>query len=97
MAEVLRVIREVYALLKFINLDYHPNDSRIGIKKDDVCQSLTSRMGTGGGNVPLVLILNDQGGGVISCEKKETSPTLRAQDHGHPPIVIYETDNTNSD
>lgn len=48
MVAILRVIREVYALLKFINLDYHPNDSRIGIKKDDVCQSLTSRMGTGG-------------------------------------------------
>ena len=51
MVAILHVIREVYALLKFINLDYHPNDSRIGIKKDDVCQSLTSRMGTGGGNV----------------------------------------------
>lgn len=30
-------------------LDHHPNDSRISIKDDDVCQALTSRMGTGGG------------------------------------------------
>ena len=30
-------------------LDHHPNDSRIKIKDDDICQSLTSRMGTGGG------------------------------------------------
>lgn len=37
-------------------LDHHPNDSRISIKDEDICQSLTSRMGTGGGNVPLVLI-----------------------------------------
>ena len=44
-----------------------------------------------------LLILNDQGGGSISCEKQEVSPTLRAQDHGHPPIVIYEKGNTNSD
>lgn len=42
---------------------------------------------------PCVIILNDQGGQQISCEKKEISPTLRAQDHGHPPIVIYETSN----
>lgn len=46
-----------------------------------------------GGNVPIILILNDQGGQQISCEKKEISPCLRAQDHGHPPIVVYETDN----
>ena len=37
-------------------LDHHPNDSRISIKEDDICQALTSRMGTGGGNVPLVLL-----------------------------------------
>lgn len=37
-------------------LEHHPNDSRIKIKDDDVCQSLTQRMGTGGGNVPLVMI-----------------------------------------
>ena len=36
-------------------LEHHPADSRIKIKDDDVCQSLTSRMGTGGGNVPLIL------------------------------------------
>ena len=46
----------------------------------------------------ILTILNDQGGGVISCEKSDISPTLRAQDHGHPPIVMTErvdgTDNT---
>lgn len=51
-----------------IALDYHPHDSRIGIKSEDVCQTLTQRMGTGGGNVPLVLeiynedLLNEQTG-----------------------------------
>jgi hypothetical protein len=29
-------------------LEHHPNDSRIKIKDDDICQSLTQRMGTGG-------------------------------------------------
>ena len=38
-----------------IALDYHPADSRIGITDDDNMQTLTSRMGTGGNNVPLVM------------------------------------------
>lgn len=46
-------------MLRHINLEYHPNDSRIRIADDDICQSLTQRMGTGGGNVPLVFEIND--------------------------------------
>ena len=36
-----------------------------------------------------MLILNDQGGSVMNVSK-ETSATLRAQDHGHPPVVCFE-------
>lgn len=36
-------------------IDNHPADSRIEIAKDGVCQTLSARMGTGGGNVPLVM------------------------------------------
>ena len=32
----------------------HPQDSRVTISEDNVFQSLTSRMGTGGGNTPMV-------------------------------------------
>ena len=42
--------------MKCLTLEHHPNDSRIKISEDGICQSLTSRMGTGGNNVPLVLI-----------------------------------------
>ena len=38
-----------------IALDYHPADSRIGIGEPEKCQTLTSRMGTGGNNVPVLL------------------------------------------
>lgn len=38
-----------------VALEYHPSDSRIKIAKDDTAQTMTSRMGTGGGNVPLVM------------------------------------------
>ena len=40
-------------------LEHHPNDSRLKISEDGICQSLTSRMGTGGGNVPLVMITDE--------------------------------------
>lgn len=46
--------------MKFIALEHHPNDSRIRLIDDDICQSLTSRMGTGGNNVPLILQIKDE-------------------------------------
>ena len=36
-------------------VENHPNDSRVSIDESGRCQTLTSRMGTGGGNVPLVM------------------------------------------
>ena len=38
-----------------IALDNHPTDSRVKLAEDNVVQTLTSRMGTGGNNVPLVM------------------------------------------
>lgn len=38
-----------------ITLESHPQDSRIEIAKDGIVQTLTGKMGTGGGNVPLVM------------------------------------------
>lgn len=38
-----------------------------------------------------VLVLNDQWGAVLAVTEDVTN-TLRAQDHGHPPIVlVYDT------
>ena len=36
-------------------LENHPADSRVKISKDGIVQTLSSRMGTGGGNTPMVL------------------------------------------
>lgn len=38
----------------YLCIESHPNDSRVKVSEEDICQSLTSRMGTGGGNVPLI-------------------------------------------
>lgn len=35
-------------------IENHPNDSRVKIREDGTFQTLSSRMGTGGGNVPMV-------------------------------------------
>ena len=43
----------------YIALENHPNDSRIKLKEDDICQCLSSRMGTGGNNEPMVLEVRD--------------------------------------
>ena len=44
---------------RYINLEYHPMDSRIAIVCVCVCQTLSGRMGTGGNNVPLILEITE--------------------------------------
>lgn len=38
-----------------VAIEFNPTDSRIKIKEDGICQTLCSRMGTGGNTVPLTL------------------------------------------
>lgn len=38
-----------------IALEHHPNDNRIKIEEGNAIQTLSGRMGTGGGNVPLLM------------------------------------------
>lgn len=45
--------------MKYIALENHPADSRVKIMEDDICQTLSSRMGTGGGNLPMILEVKD--------------------------------------
>lgn len=46
--------------MKYILIEHHPGDSREKISEDDVCQTLTKRIGTGGGNIPLILEIHDE-------------------------------------
>lgn len=41
--------------VSFKILENHPADSRVKIQENNVFQTLSSRMGTGGGNVPMVM------------------------------------------
>lgn len=42
------------------SVENHSADSRVTIRDDDKCQTLTSRMGTGGNNVPMILEIVDE-------------------------------------
>ena len=86
--------------MEFIALEHHPNDSRIKLAEDGICQSLSAWMGTGGNNVPLVLCFSKQ----RRAQSKEdfetwveadTSNTLNAFDLGDvraTTLVVNKTD-----
>ena len=70
-----------------IPLEHHPTDSRIKIEESNAIQTLTSRMGTGGNNVPLVMSDEDtpvtlkirsgcEGGGKGALLQENKSATL---------------------
>ena len=62
-----------------VSLENHPTDSRIEVSKDEKVQTLTSRMGTGGNNVPLVLKVRSgcEGGGKGALIQEDKSATVR--------------------
>ena len=71
----------------------HPADSRVK-EMGDTCQTVTSRWGTGGGNVPLVEAYGFEPGiakreGNPSRFSEELSPTLRAQMGDNQAAVAY--------
>ena len=70
-------------------VENHPADSRVNLDDSGTCQCLTGRMGTGGGNVPMVLSV-DMGGGKSSCVIQENiAPTLCTTHYGEP-VVAHE-------
>ena len=60
-----------------IAIENHPQDSRVKIREDGTVQSLTSSMGMGGGNVPLVL--NERTMGM--CVTEDIAQTLLSTDY----------------
>lgn len=45
---------------RIVLLEHHPNDSRIKVIDGGICQTLSTRMGTGGGNVPIIIEVADE-------------------------------------
>ena len=61
-----------------VALENHPIDSRVKLSEDGNVQTLTSRMGTGGNNVPLVMKIRSgcEGGGKGPLVQTDKSATL---------------------
>ena len=61
-----------------VALENHPSDSRIKIEENGKVQTLSSRMGTGGNNVPLVMKIRSgcEGGGKGALIQTDKSATL---------------------
>ena len=57
-------------------IENHPQDSRVRISHDGIFQALPAKMGTGGGNTPLVLI--ECFVPIRYAEYDKSLPTLRA-------------------
>lgn len=66
-----------------LSVENHPTDGRVKIREDDTCQTLCSRAGTGGNNVPLVaepitlkIRSGCEGGGKDALWQTDKSATL---------------------
>ncbi|MHB8961986.1 MAG: DNA cytosine methyltransferase [Saccharofermentanales bacterium] len=66
-----------------VAFENHPNDSRI-TETGDISQQLTSRMGTGGGNVPLVMAHGQSNAEIVS----DGEPSLTV--NHEQPILVWE-------
>ena len=64
-----------------------PSAGGIGYEEEVAPTLKASDSGTN--MVPSILCLNDQGGDRMDCSENITG-TLRAQEHGHPPLVLFE-------
>ena len=89
---------------RVVSLENHPADSRVNIIEDGTAQTLTSRMGTGGGNVPLVMTYTeadesdqrerervmgaDFQNGLLTGDKSMTMLASRSDPHSVPCVVI---------
>ena len=83
------------------SVENHPADSRVDIDDSGKVQTLTSRMGTGGGNVPMVLQCYSKAKRAQSdtdfetCQESDTANTLNAFDVGDvraTDVVAYSFD-----
>ena len=77
-------------------IENHPADSRVKISEDSIVQTLSGRMGTGGGNVPLVmevqepiLLESNQNHATVQTDGVSTTlPASMGMGGGYVPMVV---------
>ena len=73
LSATLAVAQDQY-LFQPVSIENHPADSRVNIDDSGKVQTLTSRMGTGGGNVPMVMEPVAYNGENITSPLNKTNP-----------------------
>lgn len=79
--------------ISFKIIENHPNDSRVKFREDGTFQTLSGRMGTGGGNVPMViqepiLLESNQNHATIQTNGISTSlPASMGMGGGYIPMI----------
>lgn len=83
------------------SVENHPADSRVNIDESGKVQTLTSRMGTGGGNVPMVMepkhvVIHQHAQSDSWTMEQEnlvqTIPAAMGMGGGHGPLILEPTD-----
>lgn len=69
-------------------IENHPADSRVKVSDDEVIQTLTGRMGTGGGNVPLIPMGVDTYNQSLTGDKAKTLLAGHTDFDGVPCVAI---------
>lgn len=80
-------------------LEHHPNDSRLKISEDGICQTLNQRMGTGGGNVPLILAIHEADGQNATMMEEVAYALVTGggkPGQGYPCVLIRKNETANS-
>ena len=72
------------------SIENHPADSRVNIDESGKVQTLTSRMGTGGGNVPMVMVEGVDCYNQTVTGDKAKALTNCATDSDHIPCVVMD-------
>ena len=72
------------------SIENHPNDSRVLIDESGKVQTLTSRMGTSGGNVPMVMVEGVDCYNQTSTGGKTNCLRAKSADTDHIPCVVID-------
>ena len=72
------------------SIENHPSDGRMKIDESGKVQTLTSRIGTGGGNTPMVMVEGMDAYNQSLTGDKAKSLTSRATDSDHIPCVVMD-------
>lgn len=74
----------VFGMKQFYGIDNHPADSRVTLSKDGKFQTLSSRMGTGGGNTPMCLITDEREDELVKEIVRRLTPLECERLQGYP-------------